>query len=695
MLIGELDAQQTIGPCGAYEIFRDALNNNPSYAKNQQDLEFFTSAYTAKYLSDRATSSSSKKQAVVRIIPVVVHVFHTGGPENISKAQILSQMDALNRFFRRTNADTVNTPAPFKSLAGDSEIEFRLAQLDPNGNCTDGIVRVYSTQTNNADDNIKALSYWPRNMYLNIWVVKSTLIQRVGYAQFPGSGAAATDGIVVMASYFGTIGTAVVGETSAHEVGHWLNLRHIWGDDSGACSGSDFVADTPNQADNHDQTCPSFPLYDACTPSGNGVMFCNYMDYAIQQCQNMFTVGQAARMNAALSSPISGRNNLWTPANLALTGVSQPITLCTADFKTNVASNTICENGLVVFSDVSYNGAATSRTWTFAGGSLVPPSTVSDSVVTVKYPTAGNFSVGLSVSKGTNTVSATKPAFIKVLNSTAAYNATFYSEGFENASLPNSDWEVQSPFGGNSTWVQNTAKGFSGTSSAFIENFSADSSDVTELLGPTINLQTIYGQTSPGSITFSFQSAFARKRASNNEVLKVLVSNDCGRSWTPRLSIVASTLSSVSGLRTNYFIPTATEWKKQTVSINNVATAQNVRIKFQFTSGGGNNLYLDDLNIQNLILGAEEQVEEATSLKIYPSPSKGETFVTFSSKIRGHATIYISDVLGNKIETVYSGETDGRLVKVEINKYNRLSAGIYFMNANINGALHVEKFVVE
>lgn len=689
-----LFSQQTIGPCGAHEIFIEALKN-PTYANNQQVLETFTQQYTAQYLSERNSSGVTQKKAIIRIIPVVVHVFHTGGPENISKAQILSQIDALNKFFRRTNADTVNTPGPFKSIAGDSEIEFRLAQLDPNGNCTDGIVRVYTPLTNNADDNVKALSYWPSNMYLNIWVVKSTLIQRVGYAQFPGSGAAATDGIVVMSSYFGTIGTAVVGETSAHEVGHWLNLRHIWGDDNGACGGSDFVADTPNQADNHDQTCPSFPLLDACTPTGNGVMFCNYMDYALQQCQNMFTIGQGARMNAALSSPISGRNNLWTSTNLALTGVSQAQNLCKADFSTNVASNTICENGQVVFSDISINGPITSRTWSFNGGTLVPPSLPGDSVVTVSYASAGNFGVGLSVSNGVTTVNTNQNAVIHVLSNQAVYNSGFYSEGFETASLPNNDWEVTSPDGGNITWTQNTSSSFSGNSCAFVENFSANSSDMDELLSPTLNAQAVFAQTSPGNITFSFQCAFAKKTVSDNDVLKILVSTDCGRSWAPRLSLTASSLSSVTGVRTSYFIPTASEWKKQTVSINNVTAAQNVRIKFQFINGGGNNFYLDDINISNLLLGVDEQSLENASFHIYPNPTKGVALLSISTKTKGYAEIFMTDIVGKKIEQLFVGELQMPNLQIEINKNGALAAGIYFINATINDKQRVQKFVID
>mgnify|MGYP003344678078 CR=1 FL=1 len=183
--------------------------------------------------------------------------------------------------------------------------------------------------TTNARDNVKALSYWPSNKYLNIWVVRSIENTNggagvvIGFALFPG-GAAATDGVVLRYDYTGEIGaaatTAGAGRTATHEVGHWLNLHHIWGD---ATCGNDFVNDTPTQEMANMSICPTFPHVSNCTGSApNGDMFTNYMDYTNGPCQNMFSIGQAARMNAALSSATSGRNNLWTTANLIATGTN-------------------------------------------------------------------------------------------------------------------------------------------------------------------------------------------------------------------------------------------------------------------------------------------------------------------------------------------------------------------------------------
>jgi len=242
-------------------------------------------------------------------IPVVVHVVHKTAAQNISDAQIQSQIDVLNRDFRKKNGDLNKIPAPFAALAADARIEFALADKDPSGNPTNGITRTVTTADSFADDDkvkhasIGGADAWPRDKYLNLWVCQlgNGLL---GYAQFPG-GATATDGVVILHSGFGTVGTAAapfnLGRSATHEIGHWLNMRHIWGDDSGGCNSDDFVADTPNQAD-HNFGKPGFP-HISCHNGPNGDMFMNYMDYVDDDAMFMFTTGQTARMHAVLEGP--------------------------------------------------------------------------------------------------------------------------------------------------------------------------------------------------------------------------------------------------------------------------------------------------------------------------------------------------------------------------------------------------------
>jgi hypothetical protein len=217
-------------------------------------------------------------------------------------------LEVLNRDFRMTNPDVASLPAVFQPLAADARIEFELATTDPQGNATDGITRTQTTATGFPDDDtVKSTASggadaWPADKYLNVWVCQLTN-NLLGYAQFPG-GPAETDGVVILHTAFGNSGTAAapfdLGRTTTHEIGHWLNLRHIWGDDGTGCNGDDFVSDTPNQAGSNGGT-PTFP-HVTCNNGPNGDLFMNYMDYTDDVAMFMFTGGQVARMQACLDT---------------------------------------------------------------------------------------------------------------------------------------------------------------------------------------------------------------------------------------------------------------------------------------------------------------------------------------------------------------------------------------------------------
>jgi Pregnancy-associated plasma protein-A len=292
--------------CGTMGVHYQLLTTDIAYAVNRREIE--------NRALERAIAFANGDIAVARsgitTVPVVVHVvYNASRPEqNISEAQIRSQIDVLNRDFRKQNPDIASIPAPFQSLADDARIEFVLASTDPNGNPTNGIIRTVTNAAGfGADDQVKSAATggvdpWPTDRYLNIWVCLLTG-GLLGYAQFPG-GPAATDGVVITHTGFGTTGTAAapfnLGRTTTHEIGHWLNLRHIWGDDGNGCNGSDFVDDTPNQAGPNSGQ-PSFPRV-TCNNGPNGDMFMNYMDYTDDAGMFMFTTGQVVRMQSVLDN---------------------------------------------------------------------------------------------------------------------------------------------------------------------------------------------------------------------------------------------------------------------------------------------------------------------------------------------------------------------------------------------------------
>jgi ABC-type taurine transport system substrate-binding protein len=284
--------------CATMDVHRRLLSTDPGYARRRDEIEIHARRYEAGEIS-------TQRIGITRI-PVVVHVVWNTAAQNISDAQIASQIDVLNRDFRRANADFTLTPAPFLPLAADARVEFFLANTTPAGAPSTGIERRQTSVASFSDnDAVKStatggMDAWPATHYLNIWVCRlgNSLL---GYAQFPG-GPASTDGVVILNSAFGTSGTAAapfnMGRTATHEIGHWLNLNHIWGDDGTGCSGTDNVSDTPNQA-GYNTGSPTFP-HVSCSNGPNGDMFMNYMDYVDDRAMVMFTAGQVARMQACL-----------------------------------------------------------------------------------------------------------------------------------------------------------------------------------------------------------------------------------------------------------------------------------------------------------------------------------------------------------------------------------------------------------
>ena len=299
--ISQLSAQQK---CSSSSYQQEELRRNPSLIKTINSLEVFAAQSVENAIASRTSE-------IIIKIPVVVHILYRTPTEKVTDAQVNSQIDALNKYFRRRNSDTANTPAYFRQFAADCEIEFQLASSDSRSRSTTGIIRKYTPVTKwKADDQMKFSTSmgddaWDPKSYLNIWVCNLG-DGLLGYAQFPG-GPANTDGVVVLNTAFGNVGNVVapfnLGRTTTHEVGHWLNLRHIWGDTED-CSGSDFIGDTPNQQFPN-RGKPSFP-HATCGNGPHGDMFMNYMDYVDDAAMFMFTKGQVERMQVAISLARAG-----------------------------------------------------------------------------------------------------------------------------------------------------------------------------------------------------------------------------------------------------------------------------------------------------------------------------------------------------------------------------------------------------
>lgn len=334
MMLNQSQAQHSHRGCSTMDHLQEQMIADPTLRERMNDIE----RETARYLETHA----NEKTSAITTIPVVFHVLYNTTAENISDARILEQLNVMNKDFSRTNADAGNTPSAFQGISSATNVQFCLAKRDPSGAATTGIHRVSTTVTSFPSGTSMKFAAsggadaWDRNSYLNFWVCNlgSGLL---GFATFPG-GTANIDGVVCLYSSVGgpaAPGTAVpyhLGRTATHEVGHWLNLYHIWGDDGSSCSGSDQVGDTPNQAGSN-FGCPSYPRTDACTAALPGVMFMNYMDYTDDGCMNAFSAGQSARIDATINGtraslktsqgcvPVS--SGCGVPTNLAALNIQQ------------------------------------------------------------------------------------------------------------------------------------------------------------------------------------------------------------------------------------------------------------------------------------------------------------------------------------------------------------------------------------
>lgn len=365
LLAGASFAQRA---CHTMDVLERQRQQDPSLDERMQQIE----RVTENYLRNGSAYSNERVTGVITI-PVVVHVIYNSSKsqENISDAQINSQIAVLNEDFRKTNADHVNVPSLFSSLKADTEIQFALATTTPTGAPTTGITRKASTRSSwGTNDDCKRSSLggvdpWDPSRYLNIWVcnIGGGIL---GYAQFPG-GSSATDGVVISPQYFGSSSKGSgfylsapfdKGRTATHEVGHWLNLRHIWGD---ANCGNDFVADTPTQQTSNGG-CPTFPK-PSCGNTSD--MWMNYMDYTDDRCMYMFTLGQKDRMRATFE-PGGGRSG-FVGGSTTPTTCSVPASLST----TAITSSSATLNWGAVSGAASYDvriKPVSSSTWTNFNG---------------------------------------------------------------------------------------------------------------------------------------------------------------------------------------------------------------------------------------------------------------------------------------------------------------------------------------
>lgn len=640
-------------------------------AQDEEALELFTQEFGPSISGERNTY----------VIPIVFHIIHNNGPENISDEQIYDAVRVLNEDFNKLNADWTQTHPDFIDLVADIGIEFRLARKDPQGNCTKGITRTQSTLTNDGTQAMKNLIQWPRNRYLNVWIAASAN-GAAGYTLIPSSvnNWPAADGIVQLHSYTGSIGTSNVqrSRTLTHEVGHWLNLRHTWGPTNNPgldsnCDSDDNVADTPNTRG-----------WTSCNVNGiscgtlDNVQ--NYMDYSY--CYRMFTEGQRTRMLAALNSGTAQRSSLWQSSNLTFTGVNGDGALCAASFSSNM--QVVCEGSAVQFADESYHNV-TSWQWNFPGGD---PAVATEPTPNVVYDTPGVFPVSLTVGDGQNTQGLSEDAYIMVLPATGM--ATPFSDSFEDLQeFPNERWFVRD-LQDNVTFqvVNNVA--YTGSKSVRLNNFQGAAGDIDELLSTTLDMSGAQ------SISVTFRYAYARRNADSDDRLKFYVSNNCGQSWSLRRQWRGQTLLSTAPDQSTPFTPNSpSQWALgEVTNISSSHHVSNFRFKFEFESDGGNNFYLDDINVNGMPLSVQDLAAGQGGLLVVPNPAQGMAEVVFHLDQAARTRLSVLDVLGREIATLTEAQLPAGPQRIPL-PVQQMQSGVYFVRMQQGAATQVVRFVVQ
>lgn len=697
---------------GLFSMYSYAQNHSfdPTNARDGEEVEYCIShklhndlmsnpAAYQSFLEDEMIRQQEMGQATekgtIYYIPIVFHLLHNGGVEHITDEQILDAFAILNRDYRLLNSDANNVHSDFLGLPADVEIEFRLATKAPNGACFSGITHTQSsastTSTNNGINQVNAIiagndvynGEWPGNKYLNVFIVADAA-GAAGYTYNPSNwiGSGMENGIWILHDYVGSIGTSSAGKSRAltHEVGHWLNLSHTWGPNNNpgnasSCQDDDAVTDTPNCIGV--TSCNLNEM--TCGPRANVE---NYMDYSY--CSKMFTPGQVTRMRNALNSSVGGRSNIKTNANLIATGADGNLYLCDANFTSDKTS--VCAGGQIQFTDESFN-AVTGWSWSFEGGT---PTVSTQQNPLVSYSTPGLYQVSLTATDGSNTQSEVKTAYIRVLPAAASVPLMEGFEGFSTL-VDIAEWEVINE-GNNNKWELNSSVGLTSSKCASLMNNNQPAGTVDELVSAPVDLSGI-----SGSMTLSFRYAYKRKSSQDDDYLRVYVSGDCGDNWVIRKTLHGFQLT--SSTQTTAFTP-ASEADWTTVHMTNVTNTywtSDFRYKFNFEAGGGNNIYLDNINIYQgapsdvLVIGLDEN-EGVSGLNVYPNPTDNELNIRFSVNSAQTSQVQIQDLSGKILQTYNVNANAGsNLVLVDTKD---LSSGMYFLKVSGPGSEQIVQFVV-
>ena len=666
--------QEKIIPCYTDEYMQEYFSERPEEYKAY--LEHLRNIDLSPFMIETREGK--------RIVPVVFHIIHQGGSENISEEFVHNALRRVNEDFQKLNADLSTVRSIFTDRIADMNMEFRLAAIDPQGRCTNGITRTYSTSTTDARDNIKNLIRWDNKKYFNVWVVKSIYNSSgegtiLGYSTLPWNSLSnpTRDGIVVRADVVN-----YNSRTITHEIGHFFGLMHPFQD---ACGGDcattgDKICDTPPVAearygcDHNQNTCsndvPNLPD-----------MVENHMDYT--NCRVMFTKGQKAMVDFYIAS--NYRNTLFTGSNHLATGILDPenaVCRPVAAFEAERYSH--CLNTLVPIKDLSLGPNSMNYKWYFQGSNQ---ESSTESIPELSYNKAGIYDIKLVVSTPAGSDSITKSGVIMVLPELGQSMSVV--EGFEDSQFDPDLWYIDPLNSSNIGWRRTDLAKSEGQKSLYLNNFSnLNTNTEFSFVIPAVDVSGV------GGPVMKFMYAHARKSSSSNDIMRIFASNNCGESWSLRKAIGFANLPTVTEFYTTQFFPgSASQWKEESLDLSNYKGAKNLLIKFVFVANGGNNIYIDNIRFDNTSSIATPI--HKNEIKIYPNPAKEQLNIDIFAPQEEESVIRIHDLMGRELHTSSLKTIPGEnTFVIDLNNIVNLRSGVYIINITSETQSFIDRFTI-
>lgn len=662
------------------------------------DIEAAEKIYR-KAMEEKLLQKDGEEDDDVFIVPIVFHLLHNRGPENIVDAQIFDAVNLLNQHFRKLHPDTAVTIPEFQDIHADARIEFRLANKAPDGSCTNGINRIPTALTADGSARVKFVQ-WPRHVYLNIWVVQTIPSgaggTTLGYAFKPPAvddpGAAFLDGIVIRSDALGSIGTSTVGRstTLTHEVGHYLNLDHPWGptNSPGVSCGDDGIPDTP--VSQGWTFCPDPSIADFCNP---GIIenFQNFMDYSF--CHTMFTEDQADWMRLTLTLDVANRSFLNTPGARAIAGIDQDEpTICSPEVQFFPNRFFACTNDEVTFTSAIANATAETYAWSFPGGEA---SSTDGPVAQVSYSTPGWKTVTLTAGNATGSDTRTEDFAIYIMPEEGEAVGEVFTENFSSASNLDNRWIIRQPNenilteGVNWDW---SPIGCLDPGSMKLNLFDSPTPEIYQFVSPPLNLEGKAGE------FISFKYAYATQ-ANPNDVnirMRVISTSNCGNTSVARLTISEpSEIVTAGSFQMVPFEPNqVSQWRNASFQISNAQAVNGIQYIIEVESDFGvNNFYIDNFTAGNSLVSVEDQ-GPVGDINMYPNPTSGLTQLDIGLNQSASLGIRVFDLAGKQVMNVQEQLLPTGLHTVRLNT-SSLAAGVYTVKVLGEGIDRSLKLVVQ